>query len=191
MPVIVSLGEALFDLFAGPPGTTLADAQSFTPKPGGASANVAIGLSRLGADVGFIGRVGEDPFGVQLLELLRAEGVDTTHCLQVSGSQTTIALVAASSKGLGKAAAMSLAEEGCRVTMCARNTDVLAKAAEEVRQATGAQVLEVICDVTDGAAITAVFEKTKWSEPLTNSLIIAFSSGVIALTIALPIAYFL
>lgn len=36
-----------------------------------------------------------------------------------------------------------------------------------------------------------VFEKTKWSEPLTNSLIIAFSSGVIALTIALPIAYFL
>ena len=38
---------------------------------------------------------------------------------------------------------------------------------------------------------TEVFEKTKWSEPLTNSLIIAFSSGVIALTIALPIAYFL
>ncbi len=38
---------------------------------------------------------------------------------------------------------------------------------------------------------TEVFEKTKWSEPLTNSLIIAFSSGVIALSIALPIAYFL
>jgi 3-oxoacyl-[acyl-carrier protein] reductase len=77
------------------------------------------------------------------------------------GLKDKVALVAASSKGLGKAAAMSLAEEGCRVTMCARNTDVLAKAAEEVRQATGAQVLEVICDVTDGAAITAVFEKTE------------------------------
>ena len=77
------------------------------------------------------------------------------------GLKDKVALVAASSKGLGKAAAMSLAEEGCRVTMCARNTDVLSKAAEEVRQATGAQVLEVICDVTDGAAITAVFEKTE------------------------------
>ena len=56
------------------------------------------------------------------------------------GLKDKVALVAATSKGLGKAAAMSLAGEGCRVTMCARNTDVLAKAAEEVRQATGAQV---------------------------------------------------
>ena len=77
------------------------------------------------------------------------------------GLKDKVALVAASSKGLGKAAAMSLAGEGCRVTMCARNSDVLAKAAEEVREATGAQVLEVICDVTDAAAITAVFEKTE------------------------------
>ena len=45
--------------------------------------------------------------------------------------------------------------------MCARNADELAKAAEEVRQASGAQVLEVICDVTDGAAITAMFKKTE------------------------------
>lgn len=77
------------------------------------------------------------------------------------GLKDKVALVAASSKGLGKATALSLAEEGCRVTMCARNADELAKAAEEVRQASGAQVLEVICDVTDGAAITAMFKKTE------------------------------
>lgn len=77
------------------------------------------------------------------------------------GLKDKVALVAASSKGLGKATALSLAEEGCRVTMCARHADELAKAAEEVRQASGAQVLEVLCDVTDGVAITAMFEKTE------------------------------
>jgi len=77
------------------------------------------------------------------------------------GLKDKVALVAASSKGLGKATALSLAEEGCRVTMCARNADELGKAAEEVRQASGAQVLEVLCDVTDGAAITAMFKKTE------------------------------
>ena len=77
------------------------------------------------------------------------------------GLKDKVALVAASSKGLGKATALSLAGEGCRVTMCARSAEVLAKAAEEVRQATNADVLEVVCDVTDGAAITAMFEKTQ------------------------------
>ena len=77
------------------------------------------------------------------------------------GLKDKVALVAASSKGLGKATALSLAEEGCRVTMCARGAEVLAKAAEEVRQATNAEVLEIVCDVTDGAAITAMFEKTE------------------------------
>ncbi len=97
MPDVISLGEALFDLFADPSGTTLGAAQTFTPEPGGAPANVAVGLARLGVDVGFVGRVGADSFGVRLLELLEQEGVDTAHCLPVAGGQTTIALVAASS----------------------------------------------------------------------------------------------
>lgn len=97
MPDVISLGEALFDLFAGPARTTLGQARTFTPAPGGAPANVAVGLARLGIDTGFVGRVGDDSFGERLLELLRGEGVDTIHCLQVAGGQTTIALVATSS----------------------------------------------------------------------------------------------
>lgn len=97
MPDVISLGEALFDLFAGPAGTTLGAARTFTPAPGGAPANVAVGLARLGIDTGFVGRVGDDSFGERLLELLRGEGVDTTHCVPVAGGQTTIALVATSS----------------------------------------------------------------------------------------------
>lgn len=95
MAAVVSLGEALFDLFASPSGSSLANAEKFTPTPGGAPANVAIGLARLGIDVGFVGRVGDDSFGAQLLDLLQAEGVDTVHCLRVAGVQTTIALAAA------------------------------------------------------------------------------------------------
>lgn len=94
MPDVISLGEALFDLFAGPEGTTLGTARVFTPEPGGAPANVAIGLARLGIDTGFVGIVGADSFGSRLIELLRDEGVDVTHCLPIEGGQTTIALVA-------------------------------------------------------------------------------------------------
>ena len=97
MPDVISLGEALFDLFAAPSGATLGAARTFTPAPGGAPANVAIGLARLGIDTGFVGRVGDDSFGARLRELLRGEGVDTTHCVPIAGGQTTIALVATSS----------------------------------------------------------------------------------------------
>ena len=98
MPDVISLGEVLFDLFAGPPGTTLGAARTFTPAAGGAPANVAVGLARLGIDTGFVGRVGDDSFGGRLLDLLREEGVDTSHCLPaVADGQTTIALVATSS----------------------------------------------------------------------------------------------
>ena len=97
MPDVISLGEALFDLFARPAGTSLGAARTFTPAAGGAPANVAVGLARLGIDAGFVGRVGDDSFGERLLELLHEEGVDTSHCLAVADGQTTIALVATSS----------------------------------------------------------------------------------------------
>ena len=97
MPSVVSLGEALIDMFAGTIGVPLKEADSFIPAPGGAPANVAVALARLGVDAGFIGRVGDDPFGLLLVELLQAEGVDITHFRQIAGHPTTLALVAASS----------------------------------------------------------------------------------------------
>ena len=97
MSRVVCLGEALIDLFATPAGVPLKEANSFVPAPGGAPANVAVALARLGIDVGFIGRVGNDPFGLLLIELLQSEGVDTTHFRPVAGSPTTLAFVAASS----------------------------------------------------------------------------------------------
>ena len=58
------------------------------------------------------------------------------------------AIVTGGSEGIGKAVAAKLAEEGCRVAICARRRDVLEAAAEEIRQATGAEILAVPADVT-------------------------------------------
>ena len=98
MPEVISLGEALFLLFASPPGATLGTARGFIPMPGGARLHAAIGLARLGIDVGFVGRVGDDSFGGRLRDLLRQEGVDTSHYLPVSSIRTTVALLATSSR---------------------------------------------------------------------------------------------
>ncbi|MGB3714655.1 MAG: SDR family NAD(P)-dependent oxidoreductase, partial [Candidatus Promineifilaceae bacterium] len=58
-----------------------------------------------------------------------------------------VALVTASSKGLGKATARQMAREGARVVMCARS-DTLETAASEIREETGAEVVTVRADVT-------------------------------------------
>lgn len=59
-----------------------------------------------------------------------------------------VAIVAASSQGLGKAVALGLAREGARVAMCARTEAPLLAAAGEIRSATGVEVLARAVDVT-------------------------------------------
>ncbi|MBM3220708.1 MAG: SDR family oxidoreductase [Candidatus Rokubacteria bacterium] len=64
------------------------------------------------------------------------------------GIRGKAALVTAASKGMGKATALGLAAEGCRVVMCARTAADIKAAAEEVRAKTGVEVVEVTADVT-------------------------------------------
>jgi 3-oxoacyl-[acyl-carrier protein] reductase len=71
-----------------------------------------------------------------------------------------VALVAASSKGLGKASALALAREGARVTVCARTEADLQAAAEEIREETGAEVLAVPADLTTAEGIGGVVAAT-------------------------------
>lgn len=63
-----------------------------------------------------------------------------------------VALVAASSQGIGRATAEAFAAEGCRIAMCARNRAALDTAAEKIRKQ-GAEVLAEAFDVTDAAAV--------------------------------------
>jgi 3-oxoacyl-[acyl-carrier protein] reductase len=69
------------------------------------------------------------------------------------GLRGKVALVSAASKGLGKAAALALAQEGASVAICSRNEAELKTTAEEIRQATGADVLAIRADVTKAADI--------------------------------------
>ena len=78
MTEVVTLGECLIAFVATSPGP-LAEAAIFERFVAGAEANVAVGLTRLGHSVAFIGRVGADGFGDAIRRRLRGEGVDTTH----------------------------------------------------------------------------------------------------------------
>jgi fructokinase len=93
MAQIVVLGEALIDVFAEK-GVALRAAKTLYPTPGGAPANVAVALARLGAEVGFIGKVGVDDYGAFLIELLAGEGVETSHFMADPHGPTMLAIVA-------------------------------------------------------------------------------------------------
>ncbi len=69
------------------------------------------------------------------------------------GLKGRVALVAASSQGIGRATAEAFAAEGCLVAMCARNSQTLLAAAEEIRSKYGCEVLADAMDVTDAAAV--------------------------------------
>lgn len=74
------------------------------------------------------------------------------------GLKDKVAIVAASSKGLGKAAAEKLAEEGAKVVICSRNIEALNTAAKEIAEKTGIDVLPVKCDVTVPKDIENLFK---------------------------------
>jgi 3-oxoacyl-[acyl-carrier protein] reductase len=69
------------------------------------------------------------------------------------GLKNRVALVAASSQGIGLATAEAFAAEGCRVAMCARNAQTLQTAAEKIRQKYRSEVLAEAFDVTDSSAV--------------------------------------
>jgi fructokinase len=58
-PRVLCLGEALYDFLADQPGLPLEEVKSWTPYPGGAPANVACGLAKLGTPTGSLAVLGK------------------------------------------------------------------------------------------------------------------------------------
>jgi len=97
--MIVTLGEAVIDFVSEEPGVDLKGASGFHKMFGGAPANVAIGVTKLGVSAGFVGKVGNDAFGHYLEEELIQAGVDTS-CLYFSeAAKTTLTFVSLTSQG--------------------------------------------------------------------------------------------
>ncbi len=77
-PRVLCLGEILFDCLGDRSGLSVQEVKSWTAYPGGAPANVACALVKLGIPAGFIGAVGGDELGNSLVQVLQEIGVDTT-----------------------------------------------------------------------------------------------------------------
>ncbi len=75
MPRAICLGEILIDCFAEQPGLPRSQVTSWAPLPGGALANVACALVKLGSQADFVGAVGSDHWGDALVKLLKDMGV--------------------------------------------------------------------------------------------------------------------
>lgn len=99
MPDVVALGELLIDFVPTVSGVTLAEAPAFVKAPGGAPANVAAGLSRLGIHSGFMGQVGDDPFGLFLAQTLAGHGVDISALRFSPTARTALAFVSLRADG--------------------------------------------------------------------------------------------
>ncbi|HEY5803380.1 MAG TPA: carbohydrate kinase [Lysobacter sp.] len=94
---IACFGEALIDFLALPaaPGQP----RLFAEYAGGAPANVAAAVARLGGNARFVGMLGVDMFGEFLMSQLREMGVDTRFCVHTSAARTALAFVSLDEDG--------------------------------------------------------------------------------------------
>lgn len=96
---VIALGELLIDFVSTESGVSLIEAPAFKKAPGGAPANVAVGLARLGVSSGFIGKVGDDDFGRFLAQTLASNGVDTSALRFSDQARTMLAFVSLRADG--------------------------------------------------------------------------------------------
>jgi fructokinase len=96
---VLCIGEALIDMICTDVNVSLSNGQHFLKKAGGAPANVAAAIAALGGKVTMAAKVGDDPFGQQLIELLENMGVDTSFMIKDPAHFTTFAFVSLMNDG--------------------------------------------------------------------------------------------
>lgn len=99
MKKILCIGEALIDMICTDKESSLSDAQHFLKKPGGAPANVAAAIAALGGKALMSAKVGNDPFGDHLIQVMKEVGIDTKYVLQDPHYLTTLAFVSLMNNG--------------------------------------------------------------------------------------------
>ncbi|XP_020208779.1 probable fructokinase-5 [Cajanus cajan] len=91
--LVISFGEMLIDFVPDTSGVSLAESYAFIKAPGGAPANVACAVSKLGGNAAFIGKVGDDEFGRMLVDILKKNGVNTDGVCFDEEARTALAFV--------------------------------------------------------------------------------------------------
>lgn len=86
---------------------------AFKRSPGGKGANQAMAAAKLGADVVLIGRVGADAVGRELIETVKAQGIDVAYVLEDGGTYTGLALILVDEEGGNIIAVASGADMNC------------------------------------------------------------------------------
>lgn len=95
---VTCFGELLVDMISMTTGD-LSRSEGFYKKFGGAPANTAAGLAKLGIPVNFMSKVGDDPYGRFLKHTLENTGVTTTSLIMSKTEKTTLAFVSLTEKG--------------------------------------------------------------------------------------------
>ncbi len=90
---ILCIGEALIDMICTDKGRSLSEGNHFLKKPGGAPTNVAAAIAALGGTVELAAKVGNDPFGRQLIQVMQEFGVSTKWMIADENYFTTFAFV--------------------------------------------------------------------------------------------------
>jgi fructokinase len=99
MGKILCVGEALIDMICSDKGRPLSQGEHFLKKAGGAPANVAAAISALGGAVDMAAKVGTDPFGQHLIEMLEEMKVGTQFVFRDKNHFTTFAFVSLMENG--------------------------------------------------------------------------------------------
>lgn len=110
MKKVICPGEALIDFISMDVSKSLKETSGFLKKAGGAPANVAAAISKLGAEAYFCGTVGNDAFGNFLEDTLKRNNINTELMFKLNNRNTTLAFV-------------SLMEDGERDFSFARDAD--------------------------------------------------------------------
>ena len=99
MPEVICIGECLIDFVSKELDKPIGECREFKKAAGGAPANVAVGLAKLGIESGLIGKVGQDDFGHFLQNTLIKHNVNMDNFILDKDVRTTLAFIATRSDG--------------------------------------------------------------------------------------------
>ncbi len=96
---LIAIGEALIDFIPDKSGCEFYEVTSFSPKTGGAPANVCGAFAKLGGSARMITQLGNDPFGEKIIRELKGHGIDTSCISQTDKANTALAFVSLAGDG--------------------------------------------------------------------------------------------